>query len=380
MRFTSVVAGLDPSLLTLLREEAAEGARRGALTGRSLAALREARLFKMFLPESLGGLALSLPAACETIAAISAADGAAGWAVMIGSGPNWFAGCMPDRLAAEVFAPAHSCVAGAAAPGIAIRAAGGWEVTGCWRWCSGAPWATHFTFNVREDTDEFVIVVPAAEAHVDADTWLARGLAATASQTVRVQNLYVPQARTFRTFETARTRTEAIFRVPFATFAELTMAACAIGIGQALLAEFREYAGRKVPAMSSAALAAQDSVCATTARALARWQAARAAWRAALRTLWDAILTAPADAAPDSSQLLDAQLASLEAVHTVREIARRLRPWLGMDALIVDSRLGRLVEDAFAVGQNAVVAEARFEAAGREWFAAGAGASVSKRT
>ncbi len=361
-------ASLDDALLALLRAESEAGARAGMLTGDVVDALRERGLFRMFLPRGWGGLGLSLPEACARIATVAAADPSAGWAVMIGSGPNWFAGRMPAALAREVFEPAASCVAGAAAPGRAVRVDGGWRVEGRWRWCSGAPWATFFTLAVREENDEFVVVVPATDVRLETDSWRSRGLAATASLTVAVDGLIVPERRTFR-LDASPTRDEPIYRVPFDAFAEITMAAVAIGTMRGLLEEFRELARRKIPALASKALAAQSPVQAIAAEAFAQLLAAEAAWRQTTFAVWDTVVTNPALALAPRLRL-EQRLVSLGAVRCAAGIAERLRPWLGMDALIESARAGRLAADAVAIGQNAVVSVARLAEAGRAWLLA----------
>jgi alkylation response protein AidB-like acyl-CoA dehydrogenase len=306
---------------------------------------------------------------------VATADPSAGWAVMIGSGPNWFAGRMPDALAREMFAPAASCVAGAAAPGSALPVEGGWRIRGSWRWCSGAPWATFFTLTVQDGDGEFVVVVPASQVRLESDSWRSRGLAATASLTATVEELFVPTGRTFR-LDAAPVRPEPIYRVPFDAFAEITMAAVAIGAMHGLLAEFRELARRKMPALAREALAAQPPVQWVVAEALGRLLAAEAAWRQTTHALWDAVGT-NRDAPIEPRLRLEQRLAALGAVRCAAETAEQLRPWLGMDALVETAPVSRLVADALAIGQNAVVSVARLAAAGRDWLLEEAGRGPS---
>jgi hypothetical protein len=177
---------LEP-VLAVIEGEAAAGARRGQLPNTVLDALRQAGLLKLYLPADLGGHGMTLPDACPLIARVGAAPAGP---VMIGAGPNWFAGAMPPPLAREIFHPAESAVAGAGAPGRALRAPGGWRVDGSWRWCSGAPWATRFTFGVREageasgdrddlnagnEADAFVVAVPAATVCLNPESRDVRG-------------------------------------------------------------------------------------------------------------------------------------------------------------------------------------------------------------
>src|SRR6201987_6169295 len=58
-------------------------------------ALRSIGVFRMFVPQSHGGLELDLPAALEIIGALSRIDGSVGWTAMIGGGCAMFASLLP---------------------------------------------------------------------------------------------------------------------------------------------------------------------------------------------------------------------------------------------------------------------------------------------
>jgi alkylation response protein AidB-like acyl-CoA dehydrogenase len=63
-------------------------------------ALRSIGVFRMFVPESHGGLELDLPAALEVFEALARIDGSLGWTATIGSGCDVFAALLP-RLAGK---------------------------------------------------------------------------------------------------------------------------------------------------------------------------------------------------------------------------------------------------------------------------------------
>ena len=48
------------------------------------------KLFKLFIPEKLGGLEKTIPEAFKILEEVSAIDGDLGWAVQIGSGGGYF--------------------------------------------------------------------------------------------------------------------------------------------------------------------------------------------------------------------------------------------------------------------------------------------------
>ncbi len=350
-------------VVDVVDREAAGGARAGRLTEDAVGALRGARMFKLFLPADLGGVGLGLPEAVEVIAGVAEADGAAGWAVMIGAGPNWFAGHMSEDLAARVFGPAESAVAGSGLPGTAVAAADGWRIDGRWRWCSGAPWATWFTFGAAPaDGPPFTFAVPAGEVALDPGSWDVHGLRATASWDAELRDVAVPAADTFVVDPAAPRRPEPIFRVPFSSFAEASMAAVSVGVTRRVLADFAGLARTKVPSFGTAVLADDPVVRDRLARAEAAARAAARSLAVAVAAVWDA---AVADRiAVAASAQLDLQLAACHAVALGAELAAAVRPLAGMSVLDVASPLGRALADAEALTQNAVVAGARFADAG----------------
>src|SRR5215831_17728025 len=58
-------------------------------------ALRSIGIFRMFVPQSHGGLELDMPAALEIFTAISRIDGSVGWTAMIGGAHGIFAPLLP---------------------------------------------------------------------------------------------------------------------------------------------------------------------------------------------------------------------------------------------------------------------------------------------
>ncbi len=343
---------------------AGSGAAAGRLDDEVVASIRQARLFKLLLPAPMGGLGASLPDAAAMIARVAEADGAAGWAVMIGSGPNWFAGHTGPDLADEVFAPDTAVVAGSGVPGRARRADGGYTVSGHWRWCSGAPWATWFTFTATEehpDADPFAFAVPADQVTLHPDTWDVRGLRATASWDADLDEIFVADARTFRIDEQTPARAEAIFGVPFVALSEATMAAVSVGVLRGALSRFVALASEKRPLLSDTMLADDAVVQRRTGEVAAAAAAADRSLHTATLAVWDRCL---AGAAPTADQRTELTLAACHAVTNGARCGRALRDLAGMSVMPTASPLGRAVADLEAITQNAFVSAARLTEAG----------------
>src|SRR4051812_23260818 len=127
---------------------AAEADRAGRYPAHVIDALTAQRLFRLWIPRSLGGDELPLPASLEVFEAASRLDGAAGWLVTIGTGGGLFAAQFDEETAREIFGPPEALIAGSGAPcGTAVRSKDGYRVEGRWGYASGAHHATSFTAN-----------------------------------------------------------------------------------------------------------------------------------------------------------------------------------------------------------------------------------------
>lgn len=342
-------------LVSVVDGEAAAGEAAGRLTPAVVEALRGAGLFALHQPPDLGGLGLSLPDACAAITEVSALDGAAGWAVMIGSGPAWFAGHMAPEGAREVFA-GGGAVAGSGTLGRASRTAGGWRVSGRWRWCSGGPWAEWLTFNAEDDEGAtLTVALPASEVTVHDGTWDVRGLRGSASVDVSVDGAVVPDRRAFRVGGEPR-RPEPVFRIPFDSFAQATMAAVPAGLVRRALDEAVELAVTKVPTHGSAPVADDAAVRATVAGAIGAADAATAGLAAATDELWQAVV---AGAEADSRVRARLALAAIHMARTGAAVASQIEAVAGMSVLDRTSTLGRIIADLRAAPANALLSDRR---------------------
>src|SRR5215217_2258541 len=68
--------------------------------------LRASGIHRLAIPAGLGGYEAPVRQMVETVEAIAAVDGSAGWCAAIGAGSNVFAGYMPETGAKKVFADA----------------------------------------------------------------------------------------------------------------------------------------------------------------------------------------------------------------------------------------------------------------------------------
>src|ERR1700733_6346716 len=93
-------------------------------------ALRSIGVFRMFVPQSHGGLELDLPTALEVIEALGRLDGSLAWTAMIGAGSAIFVPYLPQETYDQVYQNGPDVIIAASAQnaGTAEVAPGGWRI------------------------------------------------------------------------------------------------------------------------------------------------------------------------------------------------------------------------------------------------------------
>src|SRR5690606_19334432 len=334
-------------LLPLVRAEAAAGEAQGRTTPALLAELHARRLFRLFVPRSIGGEELPLVPALEIFELVSSADGAAGWTVMIGAGAGLFGAFLPPASAREILGPDDAVIAGSGAPhGTAREVDGGYRVSGRWSYASGARHATWFTANcVVHDPDGRprrtasgeplvrAVAVPAAEVQIHS-TWDVVGLRGTGSEDFEIADRFVPSEHTFSALADPPVEQGPLYRVPFVSLAELSFAAVALGIARGALEEFRALARTKRPLGATEPLAADPDVRVRYARAEGAVRASRAlVFEEAART-WE---TVERGDTVDSLAQLSVRLACVDAARRSARAVDELHARAGMTPLFSSS-------------------------------------------
>ena len=165
-------------------------------------ALADAGLFRLWLPEALGGPELPPSEFMMVVEAVSALDGSVGWLVGNGAGMSRIGGYLPEAVARDLFAdPRAYVVSATGAIGAAQRTDGGYRITGRWPFGSGAHHATRFmglaSLKGPDGGDEplrcFYFDRGDVLVH---DTWKVSGLRATGSCDFEVRDLFVPESHT----------------------------------------------------------------------------------------------------------------------------------------------------------------------------------------
>jgi len=90
-----------------------EGERERRLPAQVLAAMHEARLFRMYIPKALDGLEIDPITSMIVVEEIARADAAAAWNLMLGATYGLWAAFSPEEAACEIYGAPDAVVAGA---------------------------------------------------------------------------------------------------------------------------------------------------------------------------------------------------------------------------------------------------------------------------
>lgn len=343
--------------------------------------MRDAGLFHMLIPRTLGGSEVDPVIASQAVEELAAADASAAWVVMLAMQSNAFAGFMEERYALEVFGNG-GILAGTARPiGRAVAVSTpepGYLVSGRWPFASGSSHADWFLAEcVVHDGDtprkdeqghevSRMLFVRREDVAVH-ETWDTVGLRGTASNDFEVHEVFVPHGRGLSMQALTPMQTWPLYAN--APVAFVNHGAHALGVARAareaavrLINEKRGWGGvplREAPRMQ-----------AIVAEATAEIEAARAFLYAAARELWDAALAANGEApAPLRAR---ARLASSHAMTASLRAVDLLHRALGTTSIMAGTPLDRCFRDLHTAAAHVMVGPLTYEAAGRVELGMGA--------
>ena len=345
-----------------LREAAPAAEALGRLAPTQLALIEHRGWFRPLAPRALGGAQMSLPQAVRLEEAIAEADGSCGWVVTLCAGAGWFAGFLPPALAREVVATPGMCLAGSGAPtGVAERTGDGWRITGRWGHATGAPHATHMTFNavLHEHGQPLrgacgaprvrAFIVPAASVQV-LPTWQAIGLRASASHAFEIRDLVVPDTHAFDINPAAATQSGALYRFPFDALAYVTLAANLGGMARGFLRLATPMVLERPVGPTQQPPGARLHVRAHLHSSLQQLEGARSRCLELLDAAWGQVERDGCSV--DEKPLRDAALAW---VRTAREAVDGVYPLCGLAAADPRTTLNRTWRDLHTATQHAML-------------------------
>ena len=335
-----------------------------------------AGLFKVGVSEEEGGHGADILTTLRVIEEVARADGSTGWCVAMGINTFRQSAQLVPAVRREIF---HSdpigVSAGSANPrGRAVAIPGGYRVTGHWFFASGCMHSSALHGACKVFDGDRPRLRPTGEQEVRIaffhpkslariiDTWNVSGMRGTGSHDIEVEDLFVPEERTFSAAERRARVTGPMNRMHGFDLAGCGFCCVGLGVARAAIDEFVELAGRKVPRGSSDLLRDRATVQATVGEAEAVLRAGRALLFDVVEEMWETVL---ANELITERQRADLRLAMTHAAQSAAKATHMVCAAAGTTSIFTSSPLERYARDAEVVTRHNQLQSVNYEAVGR---------------
>lgn len=361
----------------LLRAGAEEADREGRLPEASLDAYRKAGLCRISLPRSLGGLEADPVTLLRVQEELGRHDSAAAWLMMITAASAWWTSRLPVETVREIYGPGPDQIISVSfgVPVEATAVDGGFILSGqraLASHVSDASWIWLTALNMQDGQPEMAgeapvvraCYFPAADATI-VHTWDSLGMRGTDSNDVLVENLFVPQERTFRIgidHTPSPLFDGPLYRLPVMPFSAATFMGTPLGLAREAIDELVALASGKTPFSSNAMLRERGVVQSKVGRAEGLLRSARAYLYDRIADAWEHTLAGKEYSLEQKTESL---LASVQVVDACAQAVDLMYSAAGSTGIYKRHRLERLFRDAQVVRQHGFVSDTRYETVGQ---------------
>jgi len=354
---------INSEITDIIRNNAFEAEKLVRLHDKQLEIIYSQNWFNLFVPKIFGGLELSLPDALHIEEALAWADGSTGWTVTLCSGANWFIGFLNPVAASEIYANPKVCLAGSGkVSGIAKVTDNGYEISGFWKYASGAPHATVFTANCVIEKDGALLKDEFGNPHVKSfwfskseviihEDWNCMGMIATASHSFEVKQLHAPKDRAFVIDRANAVLDHPVYKFPFVQFAETTLAINMSGMAVRFFDLAEKILHEKMQ-QNDDGIKYTDVIKKKIEAAGMRLNAARSSFYATVEKSWDELLLQDAI---NETLLIELSRVSHHLAKIAREIVNDLYPHCGLIAANLDSEINRVWRNLHTASQHSLL-------------------------
>jgi indole-3-acetate monooxygenase len=374
-------AGLQP----LLRELHDEIEREQRFPRALVEKMREAGLYRMVIPRSLGGYQADALTYLRAVELMAEGCGSVGWNLANNGIVQLVSLGLPDEGVHEIYAQSPSTPgAGTAVQGggQAVPVEGGYRVTGRWSFGSGSPEASWMlgSFQILDDGKPRLSpegkplywrgFFSRAEVEIVPGSWDVTGLRGTGSFDWTVHEVFLPERRTM--VHAGVPLDNQWDRWPGVTYSLPTQcwigphhSAVITGIARAGIDALIELAGGKTPRGRTGLLCDNPQVQDAVGRADAILNAGRAYRSAMITELWNSVA---AGKGTTLEQRARCRLASTYAADSARQAMDLVYRHGGSTSFKRDSRLAECWRDLHTVGQTVTLAPEWYPIGGRVYL------------
>ena len=347
----------------LIREHSSEGESNRRVPAAVIQAMKNAGLVRMMTPKSLGGNELDPVTSARIFEEVARFDSAASWILQAANSGDFYCARLPDAGAEEIYAhgPDAMIALSVHPPMTATLADGGYRVTGQSHLSSGISDANWLMVLVQIPGADGLrgAFLPKSEVTV-ADTWHSMGMRGTDSNTARIEDVFVPTARTWplqATFEPGSHFEGPLYRYPSLGEGIVVLAPVALGIARLAIEEFKLLALGKTPFMSATSLSERPAAQIALGKAEGVLSAARTFFYATASEAWERTVAGKPSTRAEKGSLM---LAAVHLMQSCVEAVDQVCGVAGTSGIYTRSPLERAFRDVHTARHHGWVSETRY--------------------
>jgi alkylation response protein AidB-like acyl-CoA dehydrogenase len=347
----------------LIAKHSAEGECDRRVPASVIEAMKEAGLFRMMTPKSVGGLEADPVTSARVFEEVARFDSAASWILQAANSGDFYCARLPDEGAKEIYAggPDNMIALSVHPPMRATPVDGGYRVSGQSHLASGISDADWLMVLMQPVGGEGVrgAFLPKRDVAV-VDTWNSMGMRGTDSNTASVDEAFVPTARTWPlqpTFEPGSYFKGPLYRYPSLGEGIVVLAPVALGVARLAIDEFKRLALEKTPFMSATSLRERPTAQIALGKAEAELSAARTFFYATVIEAWERTMAGQASTREEKGKLM------LAAVHLMQSCVKAVDYVCGVagtSGIYTRSSLERAFRDVHTARHHGWVSETRY--------------------
>lgn len=247
-----------------------------------MTAMKESGLFRILQPAHWGGYEMDLGTFVRVATEIAKGDTSTGWVYCILGIHHFWIGYVEPELQHEIWGKdSNVLMADSFAPvGKVQPVSGGYRLSGRWSFLSGlwcSDWVAVGALVPPEEggrPEWTMFFVPKTDYRVD-DQWYVVGMQGTDSNTIVVEDAFVPRHRVFWLERSQRTgespghklNPSPLYRLPFIPILGIALVPAAVGSARAALTHFQQWIEKRVPIYSTSGTSQQGMASAQVALA-----------------------------------------------------------------------------------------------------------------
>lgn len=358
------------ALLSAIDARADEFETLGHIPRDIIALMKQARIFRSSTPTCFGGDAMAPHHFLKMVDAIGAVDGSSAWVAAFGSA-NTYTAALPYEAQQIMYAggPDQVFAGGLHPVQKAVRAEGGWRVSGRWKFASGCMGADWIGVGIEgrgtsadgSDVPKVMMAVaPASEVEI-IQSWNVSGMEGTGSHDTRVEDkfysdLWICERGAPGIID------EPLYRYPAMAYQAQVHAACNLGLARAAIEHAKSVGGAAKIMVGHSRLCDRGYYLSGLAQAEATLRGARAFFYDAAEEAWESLLRGDPVSGEQTNML---RLSAIKAAQDGAQVVQECWRISGMGVISRAGRMQRHLRDSMVVTQHAAVADTVWENGGK---------------